>query len=193
VIASVGHITVCGKDIFPFLGKDNTGLNHATSPIEALCMPNGGDFRSQVIFQMTAAALNCAGNGHLPDCSNDPLYQAVFTACAADAAVCAPTTSSNRASQAACVAALDCLNNGGVPGAAGFCGTGNCSDDGLACTSTNLTACANPLTATCAPAANCHQQNFSNFPDSPAGSQQACQDATKTACDIYSPLSVCPQ
>src|SRR5262249_15681136 len=64
LIASVGSISVCGQTINPFLGEGNTGVNHQTSPIEALCQPNGGDYRSAVVQQLTAAIVNCAGNGH---------------------------------------------------------------------------------------------------------------------------------
>jgi hypothetical protein len=131
-------------------------VNHQTSPVEALCMPNGGDYRSQVIFHLTAAMLNCAANGH-PDCVGDPLFGPTVAACDV-ASVCAPTTDANKAAQAACVSALDCLNNGGHPGDGGTC---NFNDD------------------------NCHNRNFANFPDSPAGSQDACKAANRTACTIF--------
>jgi hypothetical protein len=186
VIRSVGSISVCGQTIncFGISGCiPGTGVDHQTAPIEALCQANGGDFRSQVVFQLTAAAINCAGNAH-PGCVGDPTFGAVFAACNV-AAVCAPSTPANKAAQAACVSALDCLNNGGVPGANGFCGNGTCSDNGAACTSDNKSQCGTPATAICNPAANCHDNNFANFPDSPAGSQDACKDANRTACTIF--------
>jgi hypothetical protein len=145
-------------------------------------MPNAGDFRSQVVFQLTAAELNCVANGNLPDCSNDSLFKAAVAACYAGAA-CAPSTAANKAAQTACVNALDCLNNGGHIAADGTCAAGTCSDNGAACSSGNLTNCGS-LAATCNDS-NCHQQNFGNFPDSPAGSQKACQDANKNSCDIF--------
>jgi hypothetical protein len=193
VIASLGginpHLTICGQPIIPFLGAGNTGVGHKDSPIEALCMPNGGDFRSQVVFQLTAAALNCVANGHAANCSNDPLFGATFAACDSGA-VCAPTTDSNKAAQDACVNALDCLNNGGHPATDSsgnfLCASGTCSDNSKPCTESNLSNCATPGTATCNPGPNCHTNNFPNFPDSCAGSQKACQDANKNACDIFS-------
>jgi hypothetical protein len=155
-------------------------------------MPNKGDFRSQVVFHLTAAALNCAANGELPDCSNSPLFGDVFAACNVPE-VCAPTTDVNKAAQALCVSALDCLNNGGHPVEVSgqiFCTSGTCSDNQQPCTPGNRSLCGDPQTATCEPAPNCHQLNFTGFPDSCAGSQKACQDANKSPCDIFS--SSCP-
>ena len=118
-------------------------------------MPNGGDYRSQVVFHLTAAKLNCAANGH-PNCVGDALFGAAVAAC--EATACGPSSAANKAAQAACVSALDCLNNGGHPGAGGVC---------------DFTA------------DNCHNRNFANFPDSPAGSQDACKAASRTACTIF--------
>jgi len=189
VIANSGPLTICGETIISYTGAANTGVGHGDSPIEALCMPNGGDYRSQVVFHLTAAALNCAANGLLPDCSNSPLFGTVFAACNTGAA-CAISTKDNKAAQAACVGALDCLNNGGIPGplGSGFCGNGRCSDNGAACTGDNKSLCGNPATATCNPT-NCHNLNFPNYPDSCAGSQDACKAAAKNSCDIFSPVS----
>jgi hypothetical protein len=148
-------------------------------------MPNAGDFRSQLVFHLTAALLNCAANNVADDnCQTSTLFGATVLACNT-AAVCAPTTDATKAAQAACVSALDCLNNGGIPGLGGFCGTGHCSDNGLACTPGNKSACATPATATCTDAGSCHERNFTDYPDSPAGSQQACQAANKNTCDIF--------
>ena len=185
VLAAAGGITVCGQPIIAFLGAGNTGVGHKDSPIEALCMPNAGDFRSQVVFQLTAALLNCAANNPAdPTCATSPLFKDAVAFCTGTADVCAPSTDANKADQAKCVSQLDCLNNGGHIAADGTCSAGTCSDNGAACSTNDLSKCGS-LTATCN-TGNCHELNFSTYPDSPAGSQQACQAANKNSCDIFS-------
>jgi hypothetical protein len=147
-------------------------------------MPNKGQFLSQVVFQLTAAKINCTGNGFL-NCVGDPVFGAAVAECEGNPLVCMPTSPATKSAQEACVAKLDCLNNGGVPGPGGFCGNGTCSDNGAACTSATLSLCANPATATCNPAPNCHLNNFLLYPDSPAGSQDACKAAEKNDCSIF--------
>jgi len=193
LINLVGEIVICGEAIHPYLGTA-TGVDHNDSPIEALCMANAGDFRSQVVFHLTAAALNCLANGRAGDCSNDTLFGDTFAACNVPA-VCAPTTNATKAAQAACVSALDCLNNGGHPAADGagrfFCSSGTCSDNDQPCTPGNRGLCGNPETAICNPAANCHTLDLPDYPNTgAAGSSKACNDAAKTACTIFS--AVCP-
>jgi hypothetical protein len=177
-------IMVCGQPIIPYLGPGNTGVDHQNSPIEALCMPNKGDYRSQVIFHLTAAKLNCAANG-FPDCVGSPLFADAVEYCETTGAVCAPTTDATMPYQTHCVEMLDCLNNGGIPGDGGFCGNGTCSDNGAACNGDNTSACGDPDTAECNPAMNCHQLNFPNVQDSPAGSQKACKAANWNECTIF--------
>jgi hypothetical protein len=186
VIASVGSISVCGQTINPFLGAGNTGVDHQTAPIEALCMPNGGDFRSQVVFQLTAAKLNCAANG-FPNCVGDPLFATTVAACE-NATVCAATTTANKDAQAACVSALDCLNNGGAYDAGtGSCKIGDCIDS---TTHADVGDCGLnlqcPLGSACVPTpGNCHSNSFADFPDSQAGSQNACKAASRNTCTIF--------
>jgi hypothetical protein len=55
-----------------------------------------------------------------------------------------------------------------------------------------LGLCDDPETAECNPAPNCHQLSFPNFPDSPAGSQKACQQANKNDCTIFGGCSFNP-
>jgi hypothetical protein len=192
--ATDGDIEICGEPIIPYFSPA-TGVNHDDSPVEALCQANAGDFRSQVVFHLTAAALNCLANGHLDDCSDDPLFGTTFAECNVSP-VCDPTSDANKAAQANCVSKLDCLNNGGHPavdvgGNFLFCASGNCSDNGEWCTPNNKSLCDIPGEATCVPAANCHTLDLPDYPNpGPAGSPKACNDAAKTACTIFS--AVCP-
>jgi hypothetical protein len=185
VIASVGSITVCGQPINPFLGAGNTGVDHKTAPIEALCMPNGGDFRSQVVFQLTAAKLNCAANG-FATCASDPLFADAVAACDV-ALVCAPTSDANKSAQAACVSRLDCLNNGGAfDVATGSCKIGDCIDGSSADVGDCGLNLQCPVGSACVPTpGNCHSNSFADFPDSQAGSQNACKAASRNACTIF--------
>jgi len=185
VITSVGSLTICGQTI------TDTHLGHIHSAEEALCVRVQGDSRLQLARQLTAAALNCVVNGNAADCSNDPLFGQVFAACNSGP-VCAPTTIDNKQAQTACIAALDCLNNGGHPGVSGsgkfLCGSGTCSDNQGLCTPSNLTNCADPLTATCNPSTNCHQEPLPGpfEPPGPAGSSNKCNDAHQNSCTIFS-------
>lgn len=189
LIASVGQLLICGQPITPHTDANN--VDSATSPVEALCVSNAGNFNLQLDAELTAAALNCVANGHNADCSNDPLFAAKFAACN-NPAVCATGT---KAEQAACVAALDCLNNGGHPGtdAGGnfLCAYGTCSDNEALCTSINLSNCADPATAICDLSPNCTEQNFSMYPDSPAGSSKACKAAKRSACSPFTTFTNC--
>jgi hypothetical protein len=172
--AGGGSITICGEEPLTstFAGSD-------VSVIEAICI--GGSGREHLARDLATMALNCKlSNGPL-NCDGT-IWDTIFDTCNL---ACA----NNTAQVGQCQGTVDCLNNGGVPSPNGqFCGSGVCSDNGLACTPGNLTLCANnPVPATCIPAPNCHNADLPN-PFNPPGSADPneCKKARKSSTTIFS-------
>ncbi len=176
-----GSLEICGETL------TDTDLNHNHSAEEALCVSIKAEPRLQLARQLTAAALNCivSGNPGPANCVGVDLYQDLFTKCNA---ACAANVSE---AFGACIAVIDCLNNGGHPGLdalGGFlCASGTCSDNGALCTPTRRGNCANPETATCNPSANCHSEPLPGpfEPPGPAGSSKKCSAAIGNTCEIF--------
>ncbi len=140
-----------------------TDANDAASSTEAMCVDVHGDSRLQLARQLTAAALNCLISGGGADCAGTGLYTQVFGDCNT---TCTDTTSSN-SDITACIAELDCLNNGGS------------FENGL-CTAGGPN--------------NCHERILVNEtlgldfdPPGSAGSSDACQKAKQTRCAVVGP------
>jgi hypothetical protein len=163
-------------------------LNSQQSAEVGLCNFNDST-RNHLARDLITAALNCIVTTDVPlkgaDCSNTPLYAAAFAACNT---ACASGTD---AQVSACQPLIDCLNNGGFAGqnadGSFFCGGGTCSDNGQPCTSTNLSLCQTPATATCNMGQSCTDSlppAFGN-PPGPAGSSNECNDAKKSSCTIF--------
>jgi hypothetical protein len=156
LIDLAGGLSICGQEII------NTDVDDARSSTEAICMHTKGKIERQLARQLTAAALNCVISGGGANCAGSPLYSSIFSSCNA---TCEDKNSGldvPRSDMTACIAAIDCLNNGGVF-ADGICG----GDSG------------------------CHDRTLVNEalgldfePPGPAGSSEACQDANRTACGI---------
>jgi hypothetical protein len=185
-----GKLSICGENIV------NTQKDDEASALEALCVSIKGNQRLQLVRQLTAAALNCVISGGSGDCSTVPAYADVFSACNT---TCTQNTAQDANTYGYCIAALDCLNNGGdYDSVNNFCRTGNCSDNDATCNDGNKSQCTNPSTATCvARVGTCHEQPLCpvNFPGfcftetGPAGSTDACNTATGNKCTVVSKAS----
>ena len=170
---------ICGETLA------TTVLNDAASAEEALCVSINGNKKLQLARQLTAAALNCVVTSGSPTCDGLPI--------AADLQLCNAECAGGPAAGFDCVAAIDCVNNGGMfDKDTGFCETGSCSDNARPCNAGNRSQCDNPATATCVPTpGNCHDQVLCNTnthlcfdPPGPAGSDNKCNNAIANACDI---------
>ena len=159
-------VLICGEridspDTNPADGT--TDADDAASSTEAMCVDVKGDSRMQLARQLTAAALNCLISGGGGDCAGTGIYTETFGDCNA---TCANAGSSN-SDITACIAALDCLNNGGS------FENGACSPGGPD---------------------NCHERILVNEdlgldfdPPGSAGSSNACQAAKRTRCGVVGP------
>jgi len=192
--AAGGSLLVCGKTL------TDTHLNHQHSAEEALCVKVEGNQVLQLASQLTAAALNCVISGLPKTCAGSPIVKQ-FTFCSMACAL-GKTTTVIDGQSIDCVKAIDCANNGGMFSGGRCTGAGTCSDNGAPCTEDDLTACANPDSATCVPTAGtCHSQplcSTSNSdlcfePPGPAGSPKQCQDARSNNCTIFSGAPPCAQ
>jgi hypothetical protein len=185
-VQNSGPLQICGEKII------NTAVNDAASALEAVCVAVQGDQRLQLARQLTAASLNCSVSGFF-NCAGSALFQDVFNFCNTTC-----TGSTSAAEISACTNALDCLNNGGTLLAGGFCKTGTCSDNpNAACNAGDLSNCG--AGASCVPdVQTCHDQplclEVGGVPvgpcfneTGPAGSTNACNTASKTACTVIMP------
>jgi hypothetical protein len=95
-----GELYVCGTYL------DNTVAGNTHSVLEAMCVSGGG--RTQLVRQLTAAALNCAmtASGGAGDCSDVDSLADAFAECNE---ACATQDS---AAYGDCITALDDWNNG---------------------------------------------------------------------------------
>ncbi len=156
VIDAGGGLSICGESII------NTDVDDASSAIEATCIHVKGKIERQLARQLTAAALNCIISGGGADCSGTALYSSIFSSCND---ICADKNSGAdvpRSDMTACIAHIDCLNNGGI------FGEGICDGD-----------------------SGCHEATLVNEalgldfePPGPAGSSDACQEANQNACGV---------
>jgi hypothetical protein len=147
-----GCFVVCGEVITTATG-DSVG--NASSVLEATCVAPKGDLRLQLVRQLTAFALNCAVSGFGADCGGDPTLSDLFTECNTD---CIANTN-----LAACIEAIDCFNNGGLPDL----GSGTCGTD---------------------PSGSCHARELPDFIDQEsADTSQECNAARKTQCTVVPP------
>jgi hypothetical protein len=192
--AGGGVLSICGENIV------NTDLNSAGSAVEAMCVPVKGDQSLQLARQLTAASLNCIMTDGNANCTGVDSYSEVFSAC--DAACPSSTTATvGSYDNVDCIAALDCLNNGGqYDYSSGYCTIGTCvsdSDQSPAGSCSLDLSCPtiNDVTYTCVPTeGNCHSQPLENSelglffePPGPAGSSGECNMANKTACTVIQP------
>jgi len=177
ITAGGGSLAICGETI------TDTVLSDDESAVEAICVAPKDSILYQLARQLTAAALNCVVSNGVPDCSQTPVYTAIFASCNA---ACA-NPASTKATITDCISQIDCLNNGGKKLGSGMCQTGTCAN-GAACTEGK--ACADG--SSCKGLDNnCHDQllinsglGFNFEPPGPAGSSNECNDATKNACKV---------
>jgi hypothetical protein len=146
-----GCFVVCGEVITTATG-DSVG--NANSVLEATCVSPRGDLRLQLVRQLTAFALNCVVSGFGADCGGDADLADLFADCNAD---CLANTNVS-----ACISAIDCFNNGGLP---------------------------DPTTGACGsnPAGSCHERDLPDFLEQEsADTSQACNAARKSDCTVIS-------
>ncbi len=156
LIDFAGGLSICGESII------NTDVDDAASAIEAICKHVAGKIERQLARQLTAAALNCVISGGGADCAGSPLYSSIFSSCND---ICADKNGGAdvpRSDMTACIAQIDCLNNGGI------------FEDGI-----------------CDGDSGCHDRTLVNEalgldfePPGPAGSSDACQEANQNGCGV---------
>jgi hypothetical protein len=185
-----GPVEICGVPV------TNTALGAADSALEAMCVSPRGAPNLQLARQLTALALNCIFSGGQGDCSGILGPALAFAECNATCIAATdldPNNNPTTAQITGCVAAVDCLNNGGDPFIIpGVCVTGTCSSTEALCSG----SCPPDglLTQTCDPFPdNCHDkpletETFDFEPPGPASSSKACNDAKGNQCTLF----ICP-
>lgn len=182
-------LQICGEVIKNTFAPTSTATN-ADSALEALCVPIEGVQALQLARQLTATSLNCDMASGDPRCTGTNV-QTIFSLCNTACAAGQTSTIIDQ-SNVNCIAALDCINSGGMYDvASGFCYTGTCSDDPTKiCTATNLTRCGTG--ATCVLNSDCDTNPLRNArlnfePLQEAGSAKACTSANSSVCTVLQP------
>jgi hypothetical protein len=132
---------------------NNVRVNEQDSALETLCVAVKGIQIHQLERQLTALMLNCVQSADDPD-GGDPCAGTQFEDVFD---YCNATCIANTSDVGICIGAADCLNNGGEP---------SLVDGKIVCAPDTTSCHDNPLL----------------WPDSPAGSQQACNSATGNSC-----------
>ena len=153
-------VLICGEridspDTDPADGT--TDADDAASSTEAMCVDVKGDSRLQLARQLTAAALNCLISGGGGDCAGTGTYAQVFGDCNE---ACEDPASAN-SEITACIAEIDCLNNG------------NSFENGL-CTAGGPNSCHERILVN-------ETLGLDFDPPGSAGSSNACQAAKRTS------------